>query len=268
MSFLKHSLLIILVILSTNIAASQASDLNYQNKPIDPLCFSNQDPSSNQIKLSNCGIKTEQGIISGHNTSLIKKGFYGFEFKYDDASQVNAYSYYKIIGKVDNKWLIYTLNSGGGSGSFTNLLLVQRHKNNLTIDFIAGGDRCNGGLSNIKFQNNILSYEVNLTAFDLLEIANNNPHQLKAYDDLEACAACCIATALIKHKVTTELEQGVIEAVDLEKEAINNDVPSDMPYQTCFNQYIENYLKQNASVLNMNELKKLVQNFNHNCPRS
>lgn len=245
------------------------SNLLYQNKPIDSLCFyETQDANSGTIALDRCGIRSEthRKIIS-HNNELLQKGYIGYNYSWaidGDSAPSQGYSYYKLLGMVNNFYVIYAINNNGGSGQFSSLNLVQRENNKLHIETVIAGDRCNNGVFNGHVQNQRLSFHVHLTAFDFLDLTKINPHHLKAYDDLDACAACCIATAVFERDFSHPNSTEKLLYVDLTTptDELNQ---AQTPYQACFNKLIANYQQRKEKRLNPEKLKSFVLDFNTQC---
>lgn len=260
--FILFICLISVTVYSKNLDTSVPADLMYNGKPIDSLCFS-MDKNLDIIQLNNCGIKKEKYSINGLDQDLIKKGFIGYNWKDTSVSYpAEGSSYYKIFPAENHQYWIYSSNNTGGSGNFTNVSLVKRiHPDKLEIKIITGGDRCNGGISEARPHGKQLEFDVNLTSFDLLILTNENPHQLKAYDDLAACAICCSATAT--YRVSAELMPKLMYVtLDIsDPEAM----PAQGKYQVCFNKILLQYIKSGETKLDGAKLKKLGMDFNEKC---
>lgn len=249
--------------IADNLPAQVPTDLMYLGKPIDSLCF-NLDANSNTIQLNTCGIKKEKYTLSSVNSDLIKKGYVGFDWKDTTASYpAEGYSYYKIFPADNQQYWIYTINNGGGSGEFTAINLVKRkNADTLAIKTIIGGDRCNGGIQDVQQQNNQLKFSVNLTAFDILALTNENPHQLKAYDDLAACAVCCFGKAYYEVNSSLALK---LMYVELDTSDNFDDLSTQGKYQQCFNELFKQYVTQGKTKLNEAQLKQFGKEFNEKC---
>jgi hypothetical protein len=172
-------------------------ELMYQQKPVDSLCFEELENSAQTAQLGKCGVQAEKGrYISGNVAKLAAEGYTGYEFKEKDTGPVAGYSYYKAIASLNDGVLIYTINSGGGSGEFTALQWVTRKGETLTIETLNKGDRCNNGIEDVSAKAGMVTYTINITPYDFFTLTGDNPHHLRAYDDLPACAACCAAKAV------------------------------------------------------------------------
>src|SRR3989338_4614442 len=73
-------------------------DLMYNNKPINPLCFDQEESPDKTLSLTNnCGLAPIVEV--GQSKDLLNKGYIGFEYKVNDNSDAaSSYSYYKVIG--------------------------------------------------------------------------------------------------------------------------------------------------------------------------
>lgn len=83
------------------------------------------------------------------------------------------------------------------------------------IQHVTGGDRCNGGVQDVDERNHQLTFSVNLTAYDFFLLANKASRNLKAYDDLAACAICCIAKAVYQVDTTLKTTLQYIDISDI-----------------------------------------------------
>lgn len=264
-----HRITVILGLFISSIVWAVSSNvphgLFFLAKPVDPLCFSNLNSRSKVIDLKNCGLAKEKLVISGENSYLINQGFIGFDWQDPKASYPSqGESYYKGFNAGGNHYWIYTVNNSGGSGDFTAINAVKVKKAGLLeVSNLMSGDRCNGGIQDVKERNHHLFFSVNITAYDFLTLANDNPHHLKAYDDLETCAACCAAKAF--YEVDSALKPQ-LNGVDLGAYAIDPaEMASHSRYQACFNTLLASHVKQGESRLNVAKLRQLVQEFNKTC---
>ncbi len=255
-----------MIVAALMLPMSLFANLMYQGKPIDALCFYNMAEKNLTVSLKTCGISAVPGqAIAGQNKHLVNQGYTGFIYtvKTPGSSYVaHGYSYYKNYGQINGYDVVYAVNNSGGNGEFLNLMLVKQVGDTLQLKTIAGGDRCNGGVSDIKNDGKVFSYNVNVTPFDFLTLANNNVHQLKAYDDLQACAACCVATANYHY---TSGDQPVLSQLKLNQDASQAGAVPGMNYQTCFNKLLHDYMANGKTTMNTQALNQFVQTFNQQC---
>ncbi len=239
-------------------------ELLYKGQPVDPICFEGNEKT---VSLNKCSIQSQTDMqVSGQDKEFLKKNFYGYNYHSKDNENVQSYSYYKVIGKFKNSFVIYHISSGGGSGVFTSLNLIKREGDKLIIEGLGSGDRCNSGLEdNARLQGGILSYTVNINPFDYLQIAKQNPHNLKAYDDLAACAACCQGVANFARDLRDPNQSEKFISIDLGKniEEVSNNTQG--KYQECFNKLLANYMKEGKYKMNVLELKSFTNEFNSQC---
>lgn len=267
----KHLLISVATLLIAQAAAAMPADfpqeLMYQQKPIDPMCFEEVEGATHTALLEECGVSAEKGRhMSGYTDNLLRQGYTGYDYKEKDTGPVAGYSYYKVIGKLNGGELIYTINSGGGSGEFTALRWVTRKGDTLTVETLNQGDRCNNGIENAVAGKGEVTYQVNMTPYDFFVLTNDNPHHLRAYDDLPACAACCAAKAIFSRPLDKNYQKEKLVAVDFSHYSLNpTDDPNATRYQLCFNKLISESKAKGQTAFNSQELHAFTKNFNQVC---
>lgn len=241
-------------------------DFKFQGKPISAFCLeaalnTGTIPPS-PINLDSCTAPDPKYILETADPKLVNKGFMGYQYTIADTTR-GGYVYYKYLGKVNNNYIIYLLQNGGGSSLFSYVYLVSRNGNTIQlVRGIVGGDRCNGGINEIALKDSKLFYSINITPFDYLTLARNNPQGFKAYDDLASCAACCQGTAIFENNFTQEN----LIAVNLGDPA-NNEQPVQGTYQRCFNNILNTTLSEGKQKLSPQEFNTFVQTINNQCIR-
>lgn len=238
----------------------------FQNHPIDPLCIYEAKDAETLVDLNKCGIAAEHGRkITGHSDKLTKEGFYGYEYKWPGNTPIAGYSYYKVIGQMNGKYLILSFNNTGGSGDFSGLSTVERKNHSIRVESLIDGDRCNNGIKTAAIDSNkVLTFSLNITAADYLTLADLNPNHLKAYDDLAACAACCEGVANYQVTNLDQLTKPTLVSVDLGTDKIVPDKNSQGTYQFCFDQLLTNF-QAKQQIMTPEILKQFVQEFNQEC---
>ncbi len=243
--------------------------LTYQGMPIDSLCLFETDQSRETVTLKNCGLKAREGrVLTGKNKQLMSQGFEGYDYDWTIAGSVNTrgYSYYKSYGKVGKSVIVQLINNSGGTGTFTSLSLVKRWGDELHVVHLNGGDRCNGGLNDVQRVGDNLIYRVNLTAFDVLMFGHDNPHGLKAYDDLGSCAICCVARAVYLRHLGSDFSNEKLLHVDLiPNTKREGQSPYEPRYQTCFDDLLRKYGRKNNNKLDDKQLVRFAHQFNMQC---
>jgi hypothetical protein len=248
MSNFKWLILGLVFFISSNLFAASTlpASLMYNNKPIDALCIYE---ATKNTELSKCGVNAVTGReIDGSNASMLAKGYTGFNYKQNNMGPTHGESYYRVLCKQGKSDIIYTIDSSGGSGDFTAIKLLTRNKNTITVKTLDAGDRCNGGINNVLVNNHVLMYRVNITPWDFLAMNNDNPLQLRAYDDLAACAACCAGTATYYRNYT-----------------LSADFVPPKPYQRCFDKVIGGYIAKHKTILSAKEFREFTEFFNQTC---
>lgn len=213
--------------------ADNAPALLVNGEPANPLCFAPyvmREDAMTTISLdpATCApgmTATDKDFEPiAHYTGT---GFY-WDSDPDAQGMRAAFVAYRLLGPVGDELAIEVIGSGGGTGIFTTLFTATRQDNTLTItQTYAGGDRCNGGLTDAGVKDGKLTYAINVTPYDFITLGTDKePEGIRAYDDLDACAACCFAKALY--------ENGEFTGVTLNAEVPQVEQPSDRPAQSCF----------------------------------
>lgn len=262
---IKQPAKILLSFLFSSIAiAAVPKDLMFNNQPIDALCFFNLDNHSPTMNLNECGLKKSNYSNKGLNEQLISKGYIGYDWQDPEFhGETQGYIYYKYFKAGDHSYWLYTLNSGGGTGNFTSIQLVKRTgEDTLDVKNIAGGDRCNGGLQNVSEKNTQLTFSVNITAFDLISLAKNHHSSIKSYDDLAACAVCCVAKAFY---VVGPNAQPKLLHVDLGHISKTEELPQQGTHQSCFNTLYASYVAKGNLKLKTNQIDEFMDKFKLQC---
>ena len=114
-----------------------------------------------------------------------------------------------------------------------------------------------------------LVYGVQLTAYDFLTLANDNPHHLKAYDDLSSCAVCCAATAVYQRIIGADFAHEKLLYVDASLYLQNiGHSSSTQLFQPCFDKLLQKFGKINHGKLNAKQLAQFTHQFNTQCVSS
>lgn len=259
--------------LSCALGASVPNALLYQSKPIDSLCFYEVQDAKHTVNLKQCGLHAEPGRYrTGYNNYLLDKGFIGFDYEWniDSQSKSHGYSYYKPLGMLKQAAIIETLNNSGGTGQFSTISLMTRNNHDITVKAYDGGDRCNHGIVDVKRMtgktHDKLEYSVNLTSYDFLMLAEDNPHGLEAYTDLASCAACCQATAVFERPINENFANETLLYVDLNAYPLSEDnSEGSVTYQTCFDTLLAEYKEKYKAKLTPETLKQFTNAFNARC---
>ena len=177
------------------------------------------------------------------------------------ATPDGGYFYYSYLGQSGGMDILSLENSGGGSGRFTQLVGV-RHDGPLIswVKDIAGGDRCNGGVSGEKVAKGVLSFDQAITPYDLIELAHPK-EQLKAYHDLEDSAASCIGSV---HRIGDDAHWTSVSLT--EQDRLDQKGWTDKyTYQPCFNTLYRAALRARHLSLNHQDVMMFAQAFASRC---
>lgn len=267
---MKHPSLYILLSQLVSVHLAYAStvgplpaELKYLNQPIDSLCFFMSEKVTDSVDLKKCGSNKNKVTIKPINAELSQKGYLGYNYKEKSATPGSqGYSYYKVYPAGNNNYWVYSINNSGGTGQFSAISLVERKtENTLGLTNIAGGDRCNGGIDEVSEKSNALTYGVNLTAFDLIDLADKKT-TIKPYDDLAACAVCCVAQSFYTVQKNTK---PILDYVELNTVSDVSEMPEQGSMQACFNQFYVSYTKKNSTKLTEEQLLAFINQFKQTC---
>lgn len=244
--------------------------LTIDGAAVDPLCFlgriDHDDESATPVyPARDCSNK--EYMRDEQNASPLDGGFVSAAYYYVDPDMPDqkypGFIGYKYLGDYRGLKAVQLIENGGGSGMFTSVQLLRPEENGTlrVIQTLAGGDRCNGGIAQASMAGRTLIYDVNLTPFDFIALAQHNPANLQAYDDIDACAVCCYGTL--------RYVNGRAESVSLNPAAVPADMPadatSDRPLQACFDQAFRAASTDGDGVMSLKQNKKFIADFFKSC---
>lgn len=172
-----------------------------------------------------------------------------------------GYFYYHYLGQSRGVDILLLQSSGGGSGQFTELVGVKSggHFVRWVRDY-AGGDRCNGGITNEKVLNGRLRFDQAITPYDLIKLAQAEG-RLEAYKDLEASAASCIG---VSHMIDGDV--GWTGVTLTEKDWRDREGWTERyRYQACFNKLYREAVLRGHSALDRGAVVAFGQAFTRRC---
>ncbi len=237
-------------------------ELMFNGKPIDPLCF--EAVSADEwLDVSKCTDDDVVKVDGMPSEAFANRIGYQYHFK-DVEGTPQAYSYYEYVGSWNGAPVIMTYANGGGNGRFSALISIERNAGKIRVlQGFAAGDRCNGGITDVKLEQGTLAYGQWISPFDFLQMVDDNPADLRAYDDLDASASSCYGVARYK-----DGELSGISLVMEERQNLLGDTPENTQkssYQKCFNELYSTYLAQGKKDLSIQQLKEFTGEFNRLC---
>ncbi len=232
---------------------------------IDPMCFlQRSDDDKPAYPTTGCGMDGTY-TADAQSPPPLSEDFVSTSYFYVDPDMPDGkfpgFVGYRYLGDYSGLKAVEMVENGGGTGVFTSVQLLRPEKDGTLriVETLAGGDRCNGGISEAFMDGRTLVYSVNLTPFDFLTVAEHNPKNLQAYDDLDACAICCYGTLQF-----VDQKPG---SVTLTPEAIKRGESTPVDEQTTQSCFDEAFAKQVAEkqVLSLKEMKEFVVGFHQTC---
>lgn len=234
---------------------------------VDPLCFlTHGDDEAPAYPTRDCG--GENYERDAQSPPPLDAGFVSTGYFYVDAEapehKYPGFIGYKYLGDYRGLKAVQLLENGGGSGMFTSVQLLRAEQDGTlrVIQTLAGGDRCNGGIESAFMSGRTLVYDVNLTPFDFIALARYNPKNLKAYDDLDACAICCYGTL---RYVNGRPDSVTLNATTAPDAGASDAAASERPMQACFDESFRAASTDGDTVISLKQNKKFVENFFNRC---
>lgn len=236
----------------------------WNGKPIDALCFSDLNKDQTIIALNHCGLTKDRAIIPNVKTPPAAQGYLGYPWKEAaNKSPIQGYSYYTFFPKGKGEYWVYTINNSGGSGERTALYTVRRTSpSTMEARVVQAGDRCNGGVQDLRFKQNQLTYSVHLTPFDFLTLDQKSTPSIQPYTHVAACALCCIAKAFYSMH---DSGAPTVDYIDLGASRPISALPAQGTQQICFNRLFVAYLEKGRRRLSKAALLEFSNQFMAQC---
>lgn len=214
------------------------STLLVNGVPADPICFAPYLMREDEMERISLDPATCAPNLTADNTDFSSiEGYTGTGFYFGDDPETRggmrpAFVAYKYLGEVEGRVAVELMGSGGGTGVFSALFTATRDGDTLAaIDTYAGGDRCNGGVSEASVKDGVLHYAYHITPYDALTLNDDAPPSgIEPYEDMAACAACCFGEALFEGRTFV--------GIRIPEEYSAPDIADDQPVQACFDRHI------------------------------
>lgn len=205
---------------------------------VEPICFAPYLMREDAMETISLDPASCAPGLSADNTDFSPiEGYTGTGFYFGNDPETRggmrpAFIAYKYLGEVDGRLAIELIGSGGGTGVFSTVFTAARTGDTLTaIDIYAGGDRCNGGVTEASVKDGVLYYAYHITPYDFLTLNDDNPPSgIEPYDDIAACAACCFGEALYKGRSFI--------GVRIPEDYIASGAAEGQDVQACFDEHI------------------------------
>ncbi len=229
----------------------------YENQPIEPACFY-QLVGEERTKEIDLSTHVCQNTTTEFDTKQIPDGLLGYHLVDETPTMSQPYIYYRLIGQKEPKTLpVYYVElqwSGGGTGNFKELILVQKKQNKLKlVETIASGDRCFGGVTHIQYKNEQLKYAQNLTSAEFGRQLGFNENDIEKLG-LKDCAVCCIGLLHQQDGKIMSMSLNAFDGEDLNSLA-----------GTCFSQALLPLLSTHQKELTLDNAKELAQKIRKEC---
>jgi hypothetical protein len=235
----------------------------YLGKPIHPSSIEALYNSENKA----LGLKTLE-TKSNFQEWKERPGWLIAEYDKDIESGRTSFFAYKFLANVQDRFLLLIKYSGGGTGTFDNILVIKKTQDQLFfLEALGEGDRCNGGISEGKTVGAVFYYWRNLTPVDIIRLATEIKIDLTAYEDLEASAISCFGVADYKYDLADDKNELLSISLDGEKRD-EEGWTERYQAQSCFNKIYNSYLKAKKAQLSLKDLDEFVKKFKDECLKS
>ena len=156
------------------ITKSFPPEMLYQGKPIDPACVEASNPTEGEAApqdLKTCAHPPEDAKIM-HGLQIAKDGALGYDYECteEDKTQFCGHVGYRYLGPVKDGFALETQSTNGGTGSFDSIVVAKREGDIFTTTLLhPTGDRCNGGVTDVRVADGKVEYSYNATAAELYD---------------------------------------------------------------------------------------------------
>lgn len=244
-------------LLSLAACKKEPAELVYNGKPLDPMCVMGAaEPSG--INLTECtgSVNKTPDTMSAKGLETFEDGSIGYTFDCEDGCMRPPFISYEAIGQTPEGFVLKVTSSGGGTGVFSDVRVVNIEGDLLKQNVLNGGDRCNGGIDKVSiFKKVVIRYGQYITPYDMVEMTGGNTAGYEAYDDISACAACCIGT---RQFADSEIESVTFTAGDVSPEGMG-------PVDTCFYGLYNDIVRAGNLTLDTDQLNEFGENFAKRC---
>lgn len=248
---MKKILLSLIVILFSSEGLAEG-DANSDLPQIHPECITIVAMGQGPVNLEECG----QEYYATYTDT-------GASLQYEDEYGHLVYDIYKILHIEGNHLLVYYQWSGGGSGQFSGLMIVELNGTLLgEYEDISGGDRCSG-LNSVYKENGKVYYRQGLLPDDLLAWGAIEKMTYEA--ELEYSAMSCVATANMVYDIATHTNQLISVDIDQTDGEDQEGWTENYAHQACFNRLIRERLATGKLTFDKNGLQEFTHRFSSQC---
>lgn len=242
----KYLFLIIMLFSHIALAKDYSKEFSYKNLPIDPICILESN-TAQVVDLDNCSFKNLISIdnFTGHTS-----------YKYHTLKDfIPGSASYELLGISKDSFVVHA-NFIGGLTSRLNFIKYYKISENKLLTVFSGpsGDRCHGGIFNAKIENDMVYYDMDLTARLFVKYFYSEEKYKEQLEKLNNCAICKFATL---HFRDHQLQS--VTLTNLHSKIQENQ------YQQCFNHLHQKQINQNKLNLDIKSAKEFINNFIKRC---
>ena len=248
---------------------------NIHGNPVDPLCFLKDIGTEDETAYATDNCESKDLHVTGASPldpSRFVSVAYETTFSSPNGKEQftsPGFTGYRVHGTIETDEGEYeavtVVENGGGSGVFTTLMLLETARDDeaqvMTFyqkEIIAAGDRCNGGIKDAKVESGNLTYDINMTMYDLL-FFQGEPEDpalnADAVAEIPSCAICCYATG--------RFDRGGLLMVSFEPEDMHPG--ADDGAASCVNDVMEENIQNGRTQFTPEEYAILMGDIEQSC---
>jgi len=248
--------------------------LMIEGEEVDPLCFLSRDDEESGFPVTSC-LPDDIELTPAALPETITGNYHATAYEQvleggpddEEAFRFPGFIGYRYLGDFDEHKAILLIENTGGSGVFTTLMLLDYDEvagQLMPRRYIAGGDRCTGGIVNAAIENGKLIYEQSVTPYDMIGLTGDPERALLQSDaaqQLPFCAVCCYGRALYENETFTGLrfDDG------LSTQPAEKSYRDDQDAAACFDRLVALNIKGGHSAFDAEGFSYFIREVEHVC---
>ncbi|HEX4683276.1 MAG TPA: hypothetical protein VH277_11220 [Gemmatimonadaceae bacterium] len=239
--------------LNPSVTTGQAAASAFVNagKPIHPRCLVfSQEGQSREAP-------NEFGACAG--TAPVEARAEGWAAA--DSLGRGAFSWYRVLARKNDRFLLALESSGGGTGQFSDLSWVRLTPSHVVdVKDVLGGDRCAGGLSDYQLDGTTLHFASSATAAEILRLSGARVADSLA-NELNAYSSC---DGRVSYRYDLVSEKLTVASVTL-RASTATDAPAGNAAHACFSGLARRTTVGGRATLATSELEAFGARFVSEC---
>jgi hypothetical protein len=237
----------------------------FNGKPVDPRCVTRlvEETSHKRVDLRGCEAEQDHSKITRRKSWIEVDGS-------SDGGMSIPYDSYEVVARNGSRFVIATDWSGGGTGKFTDLIVVSKSDAAFSVEksLLHQTDRCNGGLDNPRVEGDKLLWSEDITPSDVVRFGDEGLSNV--YSQLDGSAINCVATRNMDY----DLDTGKVRFISIRltgqfylphSKFLKDEFGGAAAYQHCFNEYYNGFVERGQTVLDPAAIKEFARGFTRAC---